>query len=82
MSLKDDAKDWTIKEQILEDPVSELTIQFEVMPDGDRRLRLFGPGLRFGNRVLIFDENGRMSGSGTHLAGHCKPTWTEEVPNS
>ena len=77
MGLKGGAKDWTIKEQIIEDPVSGLAIQFEVMPDGDRRLRLFGSILRFGNRELVFNESGKMSGSGTHTTGLCKPTWGE-----
>lgn len=75
MAIKDGAKDWTVKEQIIEDPVSGLTIQFEVMPDGDRCLRLFGPSLHFGNRELIFDEVGKMTGSGTHTGGLCKPAW-------
>ena len=79
MGLKDGARDWTIKEQIIEDPVSGLAIQFEVMPDGDRRLRLFGSSLRFGNRELVFNEGGKMAGSGTHLAGHCKPAWLDVV---
>ena len=79
MGLKDEARDWTIKEQIIEDPVSGLTIQFEVMPDGDKRLRFFGPKLQFGNRELVFNENGKMAGSGTHLAGLCKPTWLTSV---
>jgi hypothetical protein len=83
MGLKDGAKDWTIKEQIIEDPVSGLTIQFEVMPDStaEFRLRLFGKCLQFGNRELIFDRQGGLAGSGTHTSGLCKPTWltpTEE----
>ena len=79
MGIKDGAEDWTVKEQIIEDPVTGLTIQFEVMPDGDKRLRLFGPCLRFGNRELIFNERGEMSGSGTHVGGQCKPTWLEKL---
>ena len=75
MGIKDNARDWTIKEQVIEDPVSGLTIQFETMPDGDKRLRLFGPKLQFGNRELVFNENGEMTGSGTHVAGRCRPTW-------
>lgn len=33
MGLKDDAQDWTIKEQILEDKPTGLTLQFEFVPD-------------------------------------------------
>lgn len=74
MGLKDGAKNWTIKEQTVEDPVTNLVFQFETMPDGDKRLRIFG-GIRFGNRELIFNECGEMTGAGTHLGSLCKPTW-------
>jgi len=56
-----------------------LTIQFEVMPDGARCVRVFGANLRFGNRLVVFNENGKMTGSGTHVAGPCKPTWPEKA---
>ena len=81
MGIKDNAKDWTIKEQIIEDPVTGLTIQFEKIPgsDAEFRLRLFGDVLEFGNRELIFDGDGRMSGAGTHTTGSCKPTWLEKI---
>lgn len=76
MGLKDGARDCTIKEQIIEDPVTGLIIQFEVMPSGDTHLRLFGDSIEHGNRLLVF-EGGELSGSGTHLTGICKPTWFE-----
>lgn len=79
MGLKNNAQDWTIKEQILRDPVSQLTFQFEVMPDGDRRLRLFGPSLPHDNRELIFNNAGIMTGAGTHTTTRCKPTWLERL---
>ena len=77
MSLKDNAQSWTIKEQVFEDPSTGLTFQFEVVEDDAEspyRLRIFGE-LPFGNREILFSAEGEQSGSGTFLAGQCKPTW-------
>ena len=78
--LKDDARPWTVKEQIVEDLVTSLTFQFEVIPHSTARyrLRIFGD-IPFGNRELIFNEAGEMSGSGTFTSGLCKPTWFEKM---
>ncbi len=80
MPLKDNAKDWTIKEQIIEDPVSGLTFQFEVIPSSTARycLRIFGD-LPHGNREIIFDVEGQEAGAGTAVSGLCKPTWLTEI---
>lgn len=77
MSVKPDGRAWTVREQIVEDPASGLTIQFEVMPDGEPRLRIFGNALPFGNREIVFDANGIEAGGGTVTAGLCKPSWLE-----
>jgi len=74
MSLKENAADWTIKEQIVEDAVSGLTIQFEVTPDGERQLRIYGD-LPFGNREIVFAQDGTKAGAGTFVAGLCRPSW-------
>lgn len=77
MGIKEDAKNWTVKEQIIEDPASGLTIQFEVVSNDEEspfRLRLFGD-LPYGNRELLFSCDGKKTGGGTLLAGLCKPTW-------
>lgn len=81
VSVKDGAQDWTVKEQIIEDPVTGLTIQFERIPgvDATFRLRIFGDILEFGNRELIFDVEGKMVAAGTHTTGGCKPTWLTEI---
>jgi len=79
MSIKPDAKSWRVKEQIVEDPSSDLTFQFEVMPDGSPRLRVFGDSLPFGNREIIFNSNGNYDGGGTYTAAACKPSWLHEV---
>jgi len=80
MGIKDDAKKWTVKEQIIEDPVSGLTLQFEVIPESTARyrLRIFGH-IPHGNREIIFDIEGEEAGSGTVIASHCKPTWLTVV---
>lgn len=79
MSIRPNAREWTIREQIIEDPVTGLTIQFETVPDdadSPYRLRIFGAG-KFGNRELLFGPSGQRTGSGTFL-GLCKPTWLNE----
>jgi len=81
MGLKDGAEDWTIKEQIVEDLASGLTLQFEYVPQDKGapfRLRIFGD-LPFGNREIMFGPNGEKAGAGTALAGSCKPTWLTNV---
>lgn len=77
MALKPDAQEWAIQEQIVEDPVSGLTFQFEVVPDPHSpfRLRIFGESLPLGNREIAFDHKGREAGGGTALTGLCRPTW-------
>ncbi len=74
MDLFEGPRQWIVEEQIVEDPASGLTLQFEVMPDGHYALRLFG-NLPFGNRELIFDAKGREAGAGTALRGPHLPTW-------
>lgn len=74
MAVKPQATQWIIREQIIEDPVSGLTFQFEVMPKGDARLRVYGD-LPFGNREFIFDSQGKEAGAGTAITGLCRPSW-------
>jgi hypothetical protein len=74
MDLFDGPRRWTVEEQIVEDPASGLTFQFEVLPNGHCALRVFG-NLPFGNRELIFDSTGRKAGAGTALQGPNLPTW-------
>ena len=81
MAMKDDAGDWIIKEQIIEDPASGLILQFEVVPDDDYglfRLRIFGD-LPFGNREILFSRDGRKTGSGTAVAGLSRPSWLTQI---
>lgn len=78
MSIKPDAKWWSVREQIIEDPASGLTFQFEVMPDGSPRLRVFGD-LPFGNREFVFNADGEEAGAGTAVGGLCRPAWLCEL---
>lgn len=78
MSLKPNAQEWTVQEQIVEDEASGLTLQFEVNPDGTPRLRIYGPALPFGNREIVFDSDGIEAGAGT-FAGLCRPSWMTEI---
>ncbi len=78
MSVKPNGKICAIAEQIIEDPVSELTLQFEHMENGLTKLTIYGD-LPFGNRDFVFDSGGAMSGAGTATAGLCRPSWLREV---
>jgi len=75
MPIKPDAKPWSIPEQIIEDPATGLTFQFEVVPDGELRLRVFGETLPYGNREFQFNQEGERVGAGIFVAGQCRPTW-------
>ncbi len=80
MAVKPNGGVCTIREQIIEDPVSGLTIQFVSMPDSDApvRVRIFG-NLPYGNREILFDKNGEEAGAGTAFGGSCRPGWLREV---
>lgn len=80
MAIKPDGKDWKIKEQIIEDPVSGLTLQFETDHENSApyRLRIFGD-LPFGNREILFDVNGAEAAAGTHPNGVCRPSWLRKA---
>jgi hypothetical protein len=78
MALKPDGKPWTIREQIVEDPATGLAFQFEVMPDGEHRFRVFGDALPFGNREITFDSDGEEAAAGTYT-GRCRPAWMQQT---
>ena len=80
MAIKPDAQDFIIKEQIVEDLVTGLTLQFVYMPDSDAPYRLKISGdLPYGNREILFDKNGKEAGSGTSLVGSSPASWISEV---
>ena len=80
MALKPNGGVCSIREQIIEDPVSGLTLQFIHMPGSDApyRLHIFGL-LPFGTREILFDADGKESGAGTALTDSCRPNWIREV---
>ena len=69
--LKLNAKTLHIKEQIINDLVTGLTLIFRVTPSGEARLQLLGDNLPFGNRDFQFDKDGRLAGTGTGMCS-CK----------
>lgn len=80
MAVKPNAGVCHIREQIIEDPLSGLTIQFELKPGSDApvRLKIFG-NLPHGNREILFNEKGEEAGAGTALGGACRPSWLKPV---
>ena len=80
MAVKPDGSVCSIKEQIIEDPVSGLTLQFVSMPGSDApaRLRITG-AISQGTREILFDAEGKEAGAGTALTGSCRLSWLKEV---
>jgi hypothetical protein len=80
MAVKPDGGVCSIREQIIEDPVSGLILQFVSMPRSDApfRLRISG-ALSQGTRELLFDADGKEAGAGTALADSCRLSWLKEV---
>lgn len=78
MPLKPNGALCQVREQIIEDSVSGLILQFECK-DGCLRLVLAGKPLTLGNREILFDEQGREAGAGTLLGEFRKPSWLKGV---
>ena len=70
--------DGDARKQIIEDPVSELSFQFEQLSNGETRMTIYG-NLPFGNRDIIFSPEGAKTGGGVSLTGLCKPAWLQEI---
>ena len=70
--LKPNAKTLQIKEQIINDLVTELTLIFRVAQGGEARLQLLGDNLPFGNRDFQFNKDGKLVGTGTGVRNCCK----------
>ena len=80
MALRPNGGVCSIREQIIEDPVSGLTLQFIHKPGSDAPFRLYIFGnLPHGNREILFDTTGAEAGSGTALTDSCRPSWLKEV---
>jgi len=63
--IKPDAKTLHIKEQIINDQVTGITIILRVTPNGEARIHLLCDSIPFGNRDFQFDKEGLLVGTGT-----------------
>ena len=79
MPLKPNGALCRIREQIIEDRASGLTLQFECIEDGRLRLVIAGDHIEVGNREILFDEHGREAGAGTLVGEFRKPSWLKGV---
>lgn len=79
MPIKPNGALCAIREQIVEDLASGLILQFE-RQNGRTRLVIAGRALPFGNRELIFDEQGKEVAAGTLVGEFRRPSWLKEVP--
>jgi len=78
MPVKPNGSMCTIREQIVEDLATGLILQFECS-DGRMRLVIAGESLPFGNREIIFDQDGREAASGTLVGQFRRPSWLKKV---
>src|SRR5947209_17177548 len=78
MPLKPNGATCRVREQIVEDAASGLTLQFEC-DDGRLRLVLAGKTLAIGNREILFDDQGREAGAGTLVGEFRRPSWLKSV---
>ena len=62
---------WTVREQVVEDPTSGLTFHFELSPDGPI-LRVTGDALPLGNREIHFDASGWEESAETNVGGRVR----------
>jgi hypothetical protein len=77
--LKPNGATCVIKEQIVEDPASGLILQFECHQGNRTRLVIAGRALPFGNREIIFDDEGKEAAAGTLVGEFRRPSWLKEV---
>ena len=78
MPVKPNGSLCSIREQIVEDVATGLVLQFECQ-NGRTRLVIAGESLPFGNREIIFDNEGREAASGTLLGQFRRPSWLKRV---
>jgi hypothetical protein len=78
MPIKPNGAKCSIREQIIEDPASGLTLLFECN-GGKARLVIAGKSLPYGNREIHFDEDGKEAGAGTLLGDFRRPSWLKGV---
>jgi hypothetical protein len=80
MAVKPNGGLCSIREPIIEDPASGLTLQFQIVPGSTAPVRLIISGdLPYGSREILFDRNGIEAGAGTAVSGSCRPSWLRKV---
>ena len=78
MAEKPNGRAGTVKEQIIKDPVLDITFQFSVDKKGRTKLTLLGD-FPHGNREHIFYPDGSYMGAGTQLSQCPLPNWLQLV---
>jgi hypothetical protein len=78
MPIKPNGNLCAIREQIVEDVATGLILQFECH-DGRTRLVIAGESLPFGNREIIFDNEGREAAAGTLIGNFRRPSWLKRI---
>jgi len=78
MPIKPNGASCSIREQIIEDAASGLTLLFEC-DHGRPRLVITGKSLPYGNREILFDEEGKEAGAGTLVGNFRRPSWLKGV---
>ena len=78
MPLKPNGLMCHVKEQIVEDHATGLILQFECSDNG-LRLVIAGKQLPFGNREIIFEDEGKESAAETLLGSFRRPSWLRKV---
>jgi hypothetical protein len=78
MPVKPNGSLCSIREQIVEDEATGLILQFECN-EGRTRLVIAGEKLPFGNREILFDDEGREAAAGTLLGRFRRPSWLKKV---
>jgi hypothetical protein len=73
MTIKTSTKLLNLREQIIEDAVSGLTLKLERAQDGTARLKIYGV-MPFGTREFIFDGLGQEAGARTAPTQLCCPS--------
>jgi hypothetical protein len=66
-----------VREEIIEDEASGLTLKFEQDEAGTTRLRIQGDQA-FGDREIFIDADGHEAGEGNALTPLCCPSWLRE----
>lgn len=78
MPIKPNGNVCRVREQIVEDDASGLILQFECA-NGRTRLVIAGASLPYGNREILFDDDGREAAAGTLVGSYRRPSWLKEV---